>query len=159
MDQAQQHALAGGLLVISYVVAAHLGSARYEELWGFLPWEGHGCTRRAYGLSIAAAALGFIVLIARMRGEVRGCSGQLFAAFAAVSALWLPLALLAVRCKARPPWALLVRAQLLVAAVLAVLWMLEVARLSDALALLGAFLLAGNSLWMDALSWPCFLSG
>jgi hypothetical protein len=155
MDQQQQHVLLGALLALAYALQARGMRLRSEELVASLP--GHSCTKATYAASVSLAALGFLLLLTRLGGETRGVAGRWFAAFAVVSACWLPLALLAVRCPSAPWAGPLVRAQLWVAAGLAVLWMLEVARLGDAPALLGAFLLAGNSCWMDALSWPCLL--
>lgn len=157
MDQLQQHGALGALLLAIYFLQGLGMSARTEELWAALPREGHRCTRVSYGVSVSAAVVGFLLLLSRLCGETRGASGRWFAAFVGVGSLWLPLALLALRCPEVPVWRVLVRLQLWLAAFIAVLWMLEVARLGDSLALLGAFLLAGNSCWMDALSWPCML--
>ena len=149
MDQSEQH-LAGGLaLAAAYVFVAASEGSRLGSLWGTVT----PCLKRSYCMSITLAVAGYALVVWSLRGQGGYLQGGLFGAFAAVSALWMPLAFWAAR-EPDGPGAVLVVLQLALAALLAFAWALSMAPMGTT-ALAGAFLLAGNSIWLDLLVWPC----
>ena len=156
MRAVNSHALALAGLFGSSALVWWFAGVQGPEVWGTL----EGCMRRACVASLALASAGLLLVLLRLRDFPSAPrAARWFAALCFVTALWLPLVL----CAQRGPeahfagWSAVVRLQLLIAAVLAVVWLLEVSALGDRQLLLGAFFVVGNSVWMDLLVWPCFM--
>jgi hypothetical protein len=145
MNLTPAHLLGGLMLVLAYAFELLLlpTTTTPASLWGRID----GQLRKSYYVSIALAIMGFVMVLWGARGRACTVTAVLFWSFAAVSALWLPAQALSL---------LATRIQLVLAACLGLAWAVSVGMLGSPVALTGAIFLAGNSIWMDALVWPCF---